>query len=155
METYHQYQRPHPFTILLADDDEDDILLTQDAMAEAGIEHALDVVKDGEALLSLLQERKGREPLPNIILLDLNMPILDGKEVLAELKADEKLKAIPVIILSTSNTVKDIDECYALGAASFITKPKSFNDLISIMQLVNSYWYQCVNLPSSQVYGTR
>lgn len=153
MENPNQYQRPHPFTIMLADDDEDDILLTQDAMDEAGIEHALDVVKDGEALLTLLQSKIGNAPLPNIILLDLNMPILDGKEVLAELKADEHLKAIPVIILSTSDAVQDIDECYFLGAASFITKPNSFSDLVRIMQVVNSYWYQYTNLPSSQLYG--
>ncbi|MGQ8364918.1 response regulator [Glaciecola sp. 1036] len=140
-----------PFTILLADDDDDDILLTQDAMSSAGIQHDLRVVKDGKALLDYLNDLEQQQDLkvPNIILLDLNMPIMDGREVLKALKEHEKFKAIPVIILSTSQEIEDIQQGYALGASGYFSKPSSFEDLVKLMQTLNDYWYEWANLPGN------
>ncbi|KPM83696.1 response regulator [Pseudoalteromonas sp. ACER1] len=144
-----------PITILMADDDEDDRLLTQDALAESRVLNELFFVEDGVELLEYL-ERKGKfsekesSPRPGLILLDLNMPRMDGREALQAIKANPNLKGIPVVILTTSKQEEDMVKGYDLGAASYITKPVTFEGLVELMQTLGKYWVEFVELPTPQ-----
>ena len=126
------YSKVKPITILMADDDEDDRLLTQDALAESRVLNELHFVEDGVELLEYL-ERKGKfedkavSPRPGLILLDLNMPRMDGREALEAIKGNPNLKGIPVVILTTSKQEEDMVKGYNLGAASYITKTVTFD----------------------------
>ena len=138
--------------ILMADDDADDRLLAKDALNECKITNALHFVENGEELLEYLrQEGKyaslANTPRPGLILLDLNMPRKDGREALQEIKADPKLRSIPVVVLTTSKADTDISRIYELGANSFITKPVSFDALIKVMSDLVHYWFELVELP--------
>jgi CheY-like chemotaxis protein len=138
--------------ILMADDDADDRLLAQDALAESKIPSELHFVENGEELMDYLQ-RRGRfsavsAPFPGLILLDLNMPKKDGREALREIKSDPELRRIPVVILTTSQADVDIAQIYDLGANSFITKPVSFDALVNVMRAVGHYWFETVELPT-------
>ena len=138
--------------ILMADDDADDRLLAKDALNECKITNALHFVENGEELLDYLrQEGKyaslANTPRPGLILLDLNMPRKDGREALQEIKADPKLRSIPVVVLTTSKAETDISRIYELGANSFITKPVSFDALIKVMSELVHYWFELVELP--------
>ncbi|ATD02251.1 response regulator [Pseudoalteromonas sp. S3260] len=143
-----------PITILMADDDEDDRLLTQDALAESRVLNELHFVEDGVELLEYL-ERKGKfedktlSPRPGLILLDLNMPRMDGREALQAIKANPNLKGIPVVILTTSKQEEDMVKGYDLGAASYITKPVTFDGLVELMKTLGKYWVEFVELPST------
>ena len=143
-----------PITILMADDDEDDRLLTQDALAESRVLNELHFVEDGVELLEYL-ERKGKfvdksiSPRPGLILLDLNMPRMDGREALEAIKANPNLKGIPVVILTTSKQEEDMVKGYHLGAASYITKPVTFDGLVELMKTLGKYWVEFVELPST------
>ncbi|WP_064662476.1 response regulator [Pseudoalteromonas sp. MQS005] len=143
-----------PITILMADDDEDDRLLTQDALAESRVLNELHFVEDGVELLEYL-ERKGKfqdktlSPRPGLILLDLNMPRMDGREALEAIKANPNLKGIPVVILTTSKQEEDMVKGYNLGAASYITKPVTFDGLVELMKTLGKYWVEFVELPST------
>ena len=144
-----------PITILMADDDEDDRLLTQDALAESRVLNELFFVEDGVELLEYL-ERKGKfsekenSHRPGLILLDLNMPRMDGREALQAIKANPNLKGIPVVILTTSKQEEDMVKGYDLGAASYITKPVTFEGLVELMQTLGKYWVEFVELPTPQ-----
>lgn len=138
--------------ILLADDDDDDCLLTREALAESRRAIDLRVVRDGEELMDYLKHRGNysfpqHAPRPALILLDLNMPKKDGREALQEIKADEQLRKIPVVILTTSKAEEDVLRCYELGANSFIIKPFTFNGLVEVMQTMSRYWFEVVELP--------
>ena len=139
-------------TILLADDDPDDRQLTRDAFAENRLANVLNTVDDGEELLEYLQ-RRGRyadkcdEPLPGLILLDLNMPRKDGREALKEIKADVNLRRIPIVVLTTSKAEEDILRTYDLGVNSYITKPVTFKSLVELIKLLGRYWFEVVELP--------
>ena len=138
--------------ILMADDDADDLLLAKDALAESHLQSEVHVVENGEELLDYLFHRgkysDGSAPRPSLILLDLNMPRKDGREVLRELKADPDLRRIPVVVLTTSKADTDVGIIYELGANSFITKPVEFAALVNIMKLLGSYWLGLVELPA-------
>jgi len=142
-----------PIVILLADDDEEDRMLTSDALIESRVVNDLRFVEDGEELLDYLHQR-GRysdpaaAPSPGLILLDLNMPRKDGREALREIKADPSLRRIPVIVLTTSKAEEDIFRTYDLGANSFITKPVHFNALVEVMKEIGRYWIEIVELPN-------
>ena len=148
------YSKVKPITILMADDDEDDRLLTQDALAESRVLNELHFVEDGVELLEYL-ERKGKfedknsSPRPGLILLDLNMPRMDGREALETIKANPNLKGIPVVILTTSKQEEDMVKGYNLGAASYITKPVTFDGLVELMKTLGKYWVEFVELPST------
>lgn len=131
--------------ILIADDDLDDCFLAEEAWKETTTSIKIQFVHDGKSLLKTLNS----QPLPQIVLLDLNMPIMDGREALKRLRSNKKTCEIPVIILSTSNLNEDIHHSYAMGANSFIHKPSSFNDFVSVMQLLTDYWLRLVELPES------
>ncbi len=139
--------------ILMADDDEDDCLLAQEALAESRLAiSSLHFVQDGEQLMDYLYHR-GKysnldlSPRPGLILLDLNMPKKDGREALKQIKADAKLRQIPVVILTTSKAEEDIYRSYDLGANSFITKPVTFSGLVEVMKTIGRYWFEIVELP--------
>jgi len=142
-----------PITILMADDDEDDRMLTQDALEESRVRNTLYCVEDGVELLEYLK-REGKyadpatSPRPGLILLDLNMPRKDGREALKEIKADAELRNIPVVILTTSGQEEDKIKGYNLGAASFITKPVNFEGLVELMKALGKYWIEFVELPN-------
>jgi len=142
-----------PITILLADDDADDRLLTQDALKESHLLNDLRCVADGEELLEYLR-RTGRysndedAPWPGVILLDLNMPRKDGREALQEIKLDPKLRRIPIVVLTTSQDGTDVYESYGLGVNSFITKPVTFTALVEVVRTLGKYWFEIVELPA-------
>jgi CheY-like chemotaxis protein len=121
--------------IILADDDFDDRLLFQTAVADSGFEVSLTVAKDGEELMQTL---RNTPELPKIIFLDLNMPVKNGFECLAEIRAQDKLKDKVVVMWSTSNNPEDIKKCYAMGASMFITKPSNFSKMEKLIQSVLS-----------------
>lgn len=143
-----------PITILLADDDEEDRAMTEEALKESRLANDVRFVTDGEELTDYLF-RRGRyavpdqAPLPGLILLDLNMPKKDGREVLIELKNDPQLRQIPIVVLTTSKTEEDIVRSYALGVNSFITKPVTFEGLVEAMTVFTQYWFEIVALPST------
>ncbi len=141
-----------PINILMADDDEDDRLLTLDALKESRVLNNLYCVEDGVELLEFLR-REGKysdpkdAPRPSLILLDLNMPRKDGREALQEIKADPSLRGIPVVILTTSKEEEDMLKGYDLGCASYITKPVNFEGLVDLMRALGRYWIEFVELP--------
>lgn len=147
--------RARPIVILLADDDEEDRMLTSQALEESRVVNDLRFVEDGEELLDYLLHR-GRfsdpsaSPRPGLILLDLNMPRRDGREALREIKAHPELRRIPVIVLTTSKAEEDIYRTYDLGANSFITKPVHFESLVTIMKEIGRYWIEIVELPKDR-----
>jgi CheY-like chemotaxis protein len=143
---------PKPNVILMADDDDDDRLLAQDALAESQVAGSLHFVENGEELLDYLLHRgkyqgSGCAPRPGLILLDLNMPLKDGREALKEIKGDPDLRRIPVVVLTTSKADTDIGGIYDLGANSFISKPFQFEALVKVMKALGQYWFQTVELP--------
>jgi CheY-like chemotaxis protein len=145
-----------PVTILMADDDADDRLLTQEALAEGVLAHDLRFVKDGEELLAYLRQQGNYNspslaPRPELILLDLNMPRKDGREALTEIKMDPKLRQIPIVVFTTSRAQQDIYQSYDLGANSFITKPASFADLVDLLRSLEQYWFEVAELPPASI----
>jgi CheY-like chemotaxis protein len=138
-------------TILMADDDHDDCLLVREAFTEARISNDLRFVHDGKELLDYLYHQgsftRGKAPRPGLILLDLNMPRVDGRQALNRIKNDPDLKRIPVVILTTSREDQDILKSYNLGANSYITKPVTFEGLIEVMKELKRYWFEIVKLP--------
>ena len=140
---------PSSITILLADDDPDDRLLMLDAFEESRLLNMLETVEDGERLLDYLHRRNGFETAarPQLILLDVNMPRKSGFETLREIKSDENLRRIPVVMMSTSQSDGDIRRAYDYGANSFVVKPVTFESLIGLVKAIGSYWFQTVELP--------
>ena len=140
-----------PITILLADDDADDRMLARDALAESRLANDLRFVEDGEDLMDYLRRRgkyaSADAPRPGLILLDLNMPRKDGREALREIKGDASLRHIPIVVLTTSKAEEDIYRSYDLGVNSFITKPVTFEGLVSVMKALGRYWFEIVELP--------
>lgn len=134
-------------TILMADDDEDDRDLARDALEGTALGERLRFVIDGQELLDYLRLNGPDKPRPSIILLDLNMPRKDGREALAELKADKSLRKIPVVVLTTSSDEVDVQRAYELGASSYITKPVTHSQLTQVMQGIAEYWAGIVELP--------
>ncbi len=138
--------------ILVADDDPDDRMLIKEAFEENRIINTVEFVEDGEQLLAYLR-REGAyadlagQPYPGLVLLDLNMPKRDGREALADIKADAALRRIPVVVLTTSKADEDIIRTYGLGVSSFITKPVTFEGLVEITRVLTQYWTEIVELP--------
>jgi chemotaxis family two-component system response regulator Rcp1 len=138
--------------ILLVEDNPGDIRLTQEAFKEGEVLKTLHVVKDGVEALNFLR-KKGEYadvPTPDIILLDLNLPRKDGREVLAEVKSDDLLRFIPVIVLTTSDSDQDITKAYSLYANCFITKPVDLEQFIFIIRQIEIFWFQVIKLPNVQ-----
>ena len=139
-----------PFVILLVEDEEADAYLVKVALSENRILAELQRVSDGREALEYLRqqgERFAQAPRPDIILLDLNMPRMDGRECLTEIKQDASISDIPVIILTTSNVQRDVLAAYEMGAAGFITKPVDVHKFIEAISLIGDYWLSLVKLP--------
>jgi CheY-like chemotaxis protein len=141
-------------TILLADDDEEDRTMTIEALRERRVANEIRCVADGQELVDYLFHRGAYKdpndvPMPGLILLDLNMPKKDGREALAEIKTNTKLRSIPVVILTTSRAEEDIVRTYDLGVNSFISKPVTFDGLVRAMDVFSRYWLQIVELPTT------
>ena len=139
-------------TILMADDDPDDRLLTEDALKEARLANEIRFVENGEELLQYLRHQgkfadKTLHPRPGIILLDLNMPKMDGREALQLIKSDPDLRRIPVIIMTTSKADQDILKSYDLGANSYVTKPVTFDELVAVVRRPGQHSFEIVALP--------
>ena len=137
----------------MAEDDPDDRLLAKDALDECRLANDLHFVENGEELLDYLFRRGVYQelhssPRPGLILLDLNMPKKDGREALREIKSDPDLRKIPVVVLTTSKADTDIARIYELGANSFISKPVTFEQLVHVMKILGSYWFNIVELPA-------
>jgi len=138
--------------ILIADDDAEDRMLLQEALDESRLKNDIQFVENGEELMDYLHNRgnfsdKTKFPSPGLILLDLNMPKKDGREALKEIKADETLKVIPIVVLTTSKAEEDILRTYDMGVSSFITKPVTFTSLVDVMKTLSKYWFEIVELP--------
>ncbi len=144
-----------PVNILMADDDADDCLLTQEAMQEARVANKLDFVKDGEELMDYLYHRgkyaETQPSTPGLILLDLNMPKKDGREALKEIKSDPRLRHIPIVVLTTSKSGDDIVRTYDIGANSYIIKPITFDGMVDIIKSLKKYWFEIVELPEYDI----
>ena len=141
-----------PIELLLVEDSEPDVRLTKEALCEAKIKNRLWVVEDGVEALEFLN-RQGRfadVPRPDIILLDLNLPRKDGRQVLEEIKADESLKRIPVVILTTSKNEEDVLRAYNLYANCYITKPVDFNRFMDVVKSIEDFWLTVVRLPDDK-----
>lgn len=137
--------------ILLVDDDADDRLLMQDAFEESKMDCRLHLTEDGNELLDYLY-RRGKfaplqgEPYPEVILLDLNMPRKDGRQALQDIKSDEQLRHIPIVVFTTSKSPEDIARSYRLGANSFVVKPISFEKLLDVVRTIGKYWLDTVTV---------
>lgn len=145
------YKEKHVINILMAEDDPEDRMLVKEAWEESRLINNLSFVCDGEELMDYLYHRNGYEdvssyPRPGLILLDLNMPKKDGREALREIKSDDDLKDIPVVILTTSKAEEDLLKSYNLGANSFITKPVTFESMVNVMKTLAKYWFEIVAL---------
>ena len=141
-------------SIVIADDDSDDRMLIEDAFEESGIAVPLHFVEDGEQLLAFLKRERqfaafNDQPLPRLIILDLNMPKVDGRAALAAIKNDSDLCSIPVIVMTTAKAEEEVRRTYALGVNSFISKPATFDGLVNVVETIGKYWIDTVALPPS------
>jgi chemotaxis family two-component system response regulator Rcp1 len=138
-----------PVEILLVEDNPGDVRLAREALKDANIYHNLRVAGDGVEALTILRREGAHlgEPLPDIIFLDLDLPRKDGREVLAEIKADDALKLIPVVVQTTSTAEKDIAMAYDLRANCYITKPMNVEQLVRVVKSIESFWFTVDKLP--------
>lgn len=147
-------QTANSITILMADDDDEDRMLTKEAWEESRLANDLRFVEDGEELMEYLEHR-GKytdpkdSPRPGLILLDLNMPRKDGREALRDIKASAELKRIPIVVMTTSRAEEDVLRSYDVGASSYIAKPVTFDGLVKVVRQLGSYWFNIVELPPS------
>jgi len=137
------------YAILLVEDNPDDVLITRRALLKGMVKNTLYVVGDGEKAIKFLrkEDEYKKSPTPTLILLDLKMPKLDGFQVLKEIKSDDKLKSIPVIVLTTSDRDKDVEDAYRLGCNSYIVKPVSFESFIKTVIEIGEYWLIISRVP--------
>ena len=135
-----------PIDILLVEDNPADVRLTQEAFRDARVPNRLHVARDGVEALSMLRDTTGDVPRPDLILLDLNLPRKDGREVLQDIKQDEALRHIPVVILSTSQAEQDIASSYRLGANAFVTKPVDIDHFFQVIQSLERFWLDTARL---------
>ncbi len=144
-----------PIVILIAEDDPDDQLLVNEALEENRLNNVVHFVNNGEELLDYLYRRNRyateAAPSPDLILLDLNMPRVDGRQALAVIKADPELHRIPIVVLTTSKAEEDVVRTYNLGVNSFIVKPVTFEALVQVTRVLTEYWFSIVRLPAHQM----
>ena len=146
----NEQERTTPVEILLVEDNPGDVRLTQEALKESKVTNNLSVAEDGVEALAFLK-REGQyadAPRPDLLLLDLNLPKKDGRELLEEIKADENLKRIPVVVLTTSKAEEDILRMYDQHANCYITKPIDFDQFIDVVKSIEDFWLTIVKLPS-------
>ncbi|MFG1954484.1 response regulator [Micromonospora sp. NPDC048830] len=140
---------PGPVRILVVDDDPGDVLMIEEALADSDIDKVIDVVGDGQEAMEFLH-RRGRHTdaqRPDVILLDLNMPRMDGRQVLGEVKQDEDLRTIPIVVLTTSNADTDVVGSYTLQANAYVTKPIDLDDFNDVVRRIDEFFGRVVVLP--------
>ncbi|MBM0229256.1 MULTISPECIES: response regulator [Micromonospora] len=140
---------PSPVRILVVDDDPGDVLMIEEALEDSDVEKVIDVVNDGQEAMEFLR-REGRHTdarRPDMILLDLNMPRMDGRQVLGEVKRDEDLRTIPIVVLTTSNADTDIVGSYTLQANAYVTKPIDLDDFNDVVRRIDEFFGRVVVLP--------
>jgi len=138
-----------PIEILLVEDDPGDVLMTREAFADYKVANNLHVVSDGEQALAFLRKTGPftEAPTPDLVLLDLNLPRVDGRQVLAEVKADEVLRRIPVVVLTTSEAEEDVLRSYDLHANAYVTKPVDFERFVEVVRQIDEFFVSVVRLP--------
>jgi two-component system response regulator len=146
----HELAHSRPAEILLVEDNENDVLLTRQGFKRARLMVNLHHVGDGEECMAFLrkQGRYADAPTPDLILLDLNMPRKDGREVMAEMVADSELRHLPVVILTTSSAEQEILDMYKLRCSSYIVKPVDFDQFLRVVRSISEYWFTVVVLPA-------
>lgn len=140
---------PQPIDVLMVDDSPEDIRLVEEALRGSALSVHLHSVTDGQEALSFLR-REGtyaQAPRPRLVLLDWNLPLMDGREVLASIKSDGKLKSMPVVVLTTSRAEEDIARAYALSANCYVTKPRDLDQFFQVVRAIESFWLTTANLP--------
>ncbi len=144
------YSRMRPVEILLVEDNPGDVRLTLEAFKETKVRNNVSVVSDGGAALAFLRREGeyGDAPRPDLILLDLKLPVVDGRDVLDQIKADQALRRIPVVILTTSEAERDILKTYQLHANCYITKPVDLDQFIEVVRSIDQFWLSIVTLPA-------
>ena len=147
-----QMAKPKDAEILLVDDNPADVRLVREALYESRLRNELHVVGDGEEALAFLRREAGfaDAPRPDLVLLDLNLPKKNGREVLAEMKSNKMLKDIPVVILTTSNSDRDVLESYDLCANCYVRKPVQFQAFVEVVQSIENFWFKIVTLPQGR-----
>ncbi|MBM0279916.1 response regulator [Micromonospora tarensis] len=140
---------PQPVRILVVDDDPGDVLMIEEALADSDVEKIIDVVSDGEEAMEFLRAEGRHEQArrPDVILLDLNMPRMDGRQVLGAVKQDEDLRTIPIVVLTTSNADTDIVGSYTLQANAYVTKPIDLDDFNDVVRRIDEFFGRVVVLP--------
>ena len=138
----------NPIEILLVEDNPGDVRLIKEVFKDAKIYNNMQVAYDGEAAMEILRRDDGNTIFPDLILLDLNLPKKDGREVLREIKGDDCLKCIPVVILTTSNAEEDLIETYKMNANCYITKPVDLDQFINVVKSIENFWLSIVKLPT-------
>jgi two-component system, chemotaxis family, response regulator Rcp1 len=138
-----------PIEILLVEDSPSDVLFTREALAQAKVMNTLHVVSDGVQAMNYLYRRgeSANAPRPDLIILDLNLPRKNGREVLAEIKADDDLKIIPVVVLTTSSAEEDVVKAYGLHANCYVVKPIDFSSFVQIVKDIGHFWFSVVTIP--------
>ena len=141
---------PRPIEILLVEDSPGDVTLTIEALRDAKVANRLHIARDGEEALRFLRQEGefADRPRPDLILLDLNMPRKDGREVLADMKADDDLKRIPVVVLTTSQSEDDVAAVYNLSANCYVAKPVDLDQFLGVVRAIDDFWLSLVKLPS-------
>ena len=141
-----------PISVLLVDDDPGDVLMIEEALESTGAPRTVYVVNDGEEALAFLRQtgQFSDAPRPDVILLDLNMPRMDGRQVLAEVKADATLRSIPIVVLTTSQSPADITSSYSLHANAYVTKPMNLDDLTEVVHKIDYFFARIAALPSQR-----
>ncbi len=139
-----------PVEILLVDDNEDDVELTRYAFEQAKLANNIHHVPNGDLALKFLRKQAPYEDAPavDLVLLDINMPVMDGRETMKHISDDEELRSVPVVVLTTSQDEEDIAELYKLRCSSYVTKPVGFASMAKIAQEMTGYWFQLVKLPT-------
>ena len=143
-------------SVLIVDDDLGDILMIEEALESVGAPRRVFVVNDGEAALAFLRQSGGfaEVPRPDVVLLDLNMPRMDGRQVLAEIKSDADLRSIPVVVLTTSQSPADVLSSYALHANAYVTKPMNLDDLTDVVHKIDNFFARTAALPGRRLTST-
>jgi CheY-like chemotaxis protein len=143
--------RTDPIEILLVEDDPGDVLMTKEALAESRVANNLHVVADGEAAVEFLRRQGSHADAlrPGLILLDLNLPRMDGREVLAVIKEDPDLRRIPVVVLTTSESEEDVLRSYDLHANAYVTKPVEFEEFVAVVRQIDDFYISIVRLPDT------
>lgn len=141
-----------PVQILLVEDSQEDVFLAQEALSDAKVASELHVVHDGEAAMAFVRQEGeyADAPRPHLVLLDLNLPRKDGREVLSEIKADPDLRQLPVVVLTTSSSDRDVLRAYDAHVNAYVRKPVNFEQLVQIVQAIDKFWFGVVTLPPSE-----